>query len=78
MSAAIRMLLPMLLHGKTDPARMANAATGCTILALVLCETPALFGLIYVLAGGNTPPAAFFTVFALTCMTGHYAARIRP
>jgi len=77
-SAAIRLFLPMFLRGKTDPASVASAATGCTILSLALCETPVVFGLIYVLAGGDTQPAAFFTGFALTCMAGHYVARIRP
>lgn len=77
-SAAIRVLLPMFLRGKTDFAALASAATGCTVLSLALCETPVVFGLIYVLAGGDTQPAVFFTGFALTCMAGHYVARIRP
>ncbi|MCX6910939.1 MAG: hypothetical protein NTY01_23255 [Verrucomicrobia bacterium] len=77
-SAAVRLLLPMFLRGRTDMAGLASAAMGCTVLSLALCETPVLFGLIYVLAGGDTQPAAFFTGFALTCMVGHYVARIRP
>jgi hypothetical protein len=77
-STAIRVLLPMFLRGKIDTASLASAATGCTILSLALCETPVLFGLIYILAGGDTQPATFFTGFALTCMAGHYVARIRP
>lgn len=77
-SAAIRVCLPMFLCGKTDRAGVVNAATACTILSLVLCETPVLFGMIYVLAGGDTQPAALFSAFALTCMLGHYLARMRP
>ena len=77
-SAMIRAFLPTLLRSKTGPAGLASAATGCMILSLSLCETPVVFGLIYVLAGGDTRPAAFFTAFALTCMAGHYMARIRP
>ncbi len=77
-SAAIRVFLPTLLRSKTGPAGVASAATGCMILSLALCETPVVFGLIYVLAGGDTHPAALFAAFALTCMAGHYMARIRP
>ena len=77
-SAAIRVCLPMFLRGKTDPAGMAGAASGCMILSLALCETPAVFGFVHVLAGGETRPAALFAAFALTCMAGHYVARIRP
>ncbi|MCX6898415.1 MAG: hypothetical protein NT105_06915 [Verrucomicrobia bacterium] len=77
-SAAVRLFLPMFLRAKTDMAGVASAATGCTVLSLALCETPVLFGLIYIVAGGDTQPAAFFIGFALTCMVGHYVARIRP
>jgi hypothetical protein len=77
-SAAIRVCLPMLLRDKADPAGLAGAASGCTVLSLALCVTPAVFGLIYLLAGGDLRPAALFAVFALTCMAGHYVARIRP
>ena len=77
-SAAIRVCLPMFLRGKIDRAGLANASMACTILAGILCATPAVFGLIYVLAGGDTPPAAFFGAFALTCLLGHYVGRVRP
>ena len=77
-SALIRVFAPTRLRKDADTQSVANLARGLAILSLVLCETPALFGLAYVLLGGDVRPAAFLFSFALTCMAAHYAMRIRP
>jgi hypothetical protein len=77
-SALIRLLAPMRLQKPHDPLRVADLARAVAILACVLCETPALFGLVYVFLGGDLKPAAFFMSFSLTCIAAHYATRIRP
>lgn len=78
LSAIIRMFAPTRLRKNADTQSVANLARGLAILSLVLCETPAFFGLAYVLFGGDIQPAAFLFSFSLTCMAGHYVARIRP
>lgn len=78
LSAIIRMFAPTRLRTDADTQSVANLARGLAILSLVLCETPALFGLAYVLFGGDIQPAAFLFSFSLTCMAAHYVARIRP
>lgn len=78
LSAIIRMFAPTRLRKGADTQSMANKARGLAILSLVLCETPALFGLAYVLFGGDIRPAAFLFSFALTCMAAHHVMRLRP
>ena len=78
LSAIIRMFAPTRLRKGADTQSVANLSRGLAILALALCETPALFGLAYVLFGGDILPAAFLFSFSLTCMAAHYVARIRP
>ncbi|MBM3890190.1 MAG: hypothetical protein FJ388_13840 [Verrucomicrobia bacterium] len=77
-SALIRVFAPARLEKPRDPLRVAQVSRAVAILACVLCETPALFGLVYMLLGGGVKPAAFFMSFALTCIAAHYATRIRP
>ena len=77
-SALIRVFAPARLEQPHDPLRVAAMARAVAIFACVLCETPALFGLVYVLLGGAIKPTAFFMSFSLTCIAAHYAARIRP
>jgi hypothetical protein len=78
LSAAIRMFAPTRLAKQAGPLSVARMARAVAILALVLCETPALFGLVYVMLGGDIRPAAFLFSFALTCMAAHYVTRLRP
>lgn len=78
LSMLIRVFAPTRLRKDADTQSVANLSRGLAILALALCETPALFGLAYVLFGGDILPAAFLFSFSLTCIAAHYAARIRP
>jgi hypothetical protein len=78
LSVVIRMFAPTRLPKQADLPSVANMARAVAILALVLCETPALFGLVYVMVGGDIRPAAFLFSFALTCMAAHHVMRLRP
>jgi hypothetical protein len=77
-SMLIRVFAPTRLRKDADRQSVANLARGLVILSFALCETPALFGLAYVLFGGDILPAAFLFSFSATSLAAHYAARIRP
>ena len=77
-SMFIRVFAPTRLRKDADRQSVANLSRGLMILAFALCETPALFGLAYVLLGGDILPAAFLFSFSATSIAAHYAARIRP
>jgi hypothetical protein len=78
LSMFIRVFAPTRLRKDADVQSLANLSRGLMILAFALCETPALFGLAYVLLGGDILPAAFLFSFSATSIAAHYAARIRP
>lgn len=78
LSAVIRMFAPTRLPKRPDPQSVANLARAVQVLTLALCEAPALFGLVYVILGGDIRPTAFLFSFALTCMAAHHVMRLRP
>jgi hypothetical protein len=77
-SAVVRIFAAARAARAADRNGLARIALSVAIIAFALCETPALFGLVYVLLGGETFPATFFFTFSLTAIAAHHVARIRP
>jgi hypothetical protein len=77
MSFVLRAVVPKKLLQSQEVQRVAKLSLTVAIVALALCETSAVFGLLYVIKGGDSTLSAFFMSFALTAMVAHYAMRIR-
>jgi len=77
LSAGIRISARRRWAMAPTPAAAARLALSTAVIALVLCEAPTLFGLVWVLRGGSAPLATFFFSFSLTAMAAHYVMRLR-
>ena len=77
LSAGIRMFARKPWATAATPASAANIAVSTAVITLALCEAPTLFGLVFVLLGGDALPASFFFSFSLTAMAAHYVVRLR-